>query len=48
MTQLRLNWKNTFIIGLGFFGVGLVWPLYNAYMPIFYAKFIEARPPSAT
>ncbi len=43
MTQLRLNWKNTFIIGLGFFGVGLVWPLYNAYMPIFYSKFIESK-----
>lgn len=40
---MRLNWKNTFIIGLGFFGVGLVWPLYNAYMPIFYSKFIESK-----
>ena len=38
-----LNWKNTFIIGLGFFGVGLVWPLYNAYMPILYSKFIESK-----
>jgi len=43
MTQLRLNWKNTFIIGLGFLGVGLVWPLYNAYMPILYSKFIESK-----
>jgi len=39
MTALRLNWKNTFIIGLGFFGVSLVWPLYNSYMPIFYQSF---------
>lgn len=40
---MKLNWKNTFIIGLGFFGVSLVWPLYNSYMPIFYAKFIESK-----
>ncbi len=40
---MKLNWKNTFIIGLGFFGVGLIWPLYNSYMPIFYAKFIESK-----
>lgn len=40
---MRLNWKNTFIIGLGFFGVGLVWPIYNSYMPILYGKFIESK-----
>lgn len=40
---MKLNWKNTFVIGLGFFGVSLVWPIYNAYMPIFYAKFIESK-----
>jgi maltose/moltooligosaccharide transporter len=36
---MKLNWKNTFIIGLGFFAVSIVWPIYNSYMPIFYAKF---------
>ncbi|MFZ5815040.1 MAG: MFS transporter, partial [Bacillota bacterium] len=40
---MKLNWKYTFVIGLGFFGVGLIWPIYNAYMPIFYAKFIESK-----
>lgn len=39
---MKLNWKNTFIIGFGFFGVGLVWPLYNTYMPIFYGNFIDS------
>lgn len=41
--RVKLNWKNTFIIGLGFFGVGLIWPIYNSYMPILYAKFIESK-----
>jgi len=36
---MKLNWKNTFVIGLGFFGVSLVWPIYNSYMPLFYATF---------
>jgi maltose/moltooligosaccharide transporter len=40
---MRLNWKNTFILGLGFFGVSLVWPIYNSYMPLFYAKFITSK-----
>lgn len=40
---MRLNWKNTFIIGLGFFSIGLVWPIYNSYMPILYAKFIQDK-----
>lgn len=40
---MKLNWKNTFIIGLGFFGVGLIWPIYNSYMPILYAKFIDSK-----
>lgn len=40
---MKLNWKNTFVIGLGFFSVALVWPIYNAYMPLFYARFIESK-----
>jgi len=36
---MKLNWKNTFVIGLGFFGISLVWPIYNSYMPLMYAKF---------
>lgn len=40
---MKLNWKNTFVIGLGFFGISLVWPIYNAFMPLLYAKFIESK-----
>ncbi len=39
---MRLNWKNTFLIGLGFFSVGLVWPIYNIYMPLFYDRYIDS------
>jgi len=40
---VKLNWKNTFIIGLGFFGVSIVWPIYNTYMPILYDRFIDLK-----
>lgn len=40
---MKLNWKTTFIIGLGFFGVSIVWPIYNTYMPIFYDKFTDSN-----
>jgi maltose/moltooligosaccharide transporter len=40
---MKLNWKNTFIIGLGFFGISLVWPIYNSYMPLLYDKFITSK-----
>lgn len=40
---MRLNWKNTFIIGLGFFSVSLVWPIYNSYMPLLYAKYLTSK-----
>lgn len=40
---MRLNWKHTFVIGLGFFGISLVWPIYNQYMPLLYAKYLESK-----
>lgn len=40
---MRLNWKNTFVLGIGFFGISLIWPIYNSYMPVFYAKYIESK-----
>jgi maltose/moltooligosaccharide transporter len=39
---MRLNWRNTFLIGLGFFSVSVVWPIYNAYIPLLYDKFIPS------
>jgi len=32
---MKLNYKRTFLIGFGFFGIGILWTLYNAYVPIF-------------
>lgn len=40
---MKLNWKNTFVIGLGFFGISLVWPIYNSYMPLLYEKYIASK-----
>ncbi len=31
----KLNYKRTFLIGFGFFGISVMWKLYNDYVPIF-------------
>jgi len=31
----KLNWGFTFLIGFGFFGISVLWTLYNAYVPIY-------------
>lgn len=33
-------WVRTLILGLGFFAISAVGPLYDSYMPIFYQKFL--------
>lgn len=32
---LKLNWGFTFLIGLGFFGIEVLWRLYNNFVPIY-------------
>ena len=32
--KLKLNWKNTFKIGFAFFGILMLWQIYNHYCPI--------------
>jgi MFS family permease len=32
---MKLNWGKTFLIGFGFFGISVMWQVYNAFMPIF-------------
>lgn len=39
---VKLNYKNTFILGFGFFAISLVWPLYNNYVPLFLEKFLNS------
>ncbi len=32
---MKLDYRRTFILGFGFFGISVVWSMYNAYVPIF-------------
>jgi MFS family permease len=32
---MRLNYGKTFLLGFGFFGVSVIWGVYNAFVPIF-------------
>ncbi|MBN1315807.1 MAG: SLC45 family MFS transporter [Anaerolineales bacterium] len=33
----RFPYKKTFVLGLGFFGISIIWPLFNNFVPIFLA-----------
>ena len=40
---MKLNYGKTFLLGLGFFGVSVIWSVYNAFVPIFLAdRFLMA------
>nr|MBN1228557.1 MFS transporter [Anaerolineae bacterium] len=32
---MKLDWKKTFLIGFGFFGISVMWQLYDSFVPIF-------------
>ena len=32
---MKLDWKKTFLLGFGFFGISVMWTLYNTYVPIY-------------
>lgn len=36
---MKLDMKKTFILGLGFFGINLLWPVYNAFVPIMLEQY---------
>jgi maltose/moltooligosaccharide transporter len=38
MMSARLNYGKTFLLGFGFFGVSVIWGVYNAFVPIFLAE----------
>lgn len=42
METVKLNYRNTFLLGLGFFCISITWPLYNAFVPIFLSKYISS------
>ena len=35
MTDRKFPWSRTFLIGFGFLGISLIWPIFNQYIPIF-------------
>ncbi len=40
----RLNYGKTFLLGFGFFGVSIIWGVYNAFVPIFLADKFHISP----
>jgi Na+/melibiose symporter-like transporter len=40
----RLNYGKTFLLGFGFFGVSVIWGVYNAFVPIFLADKFDLAP----
>ena len=39
---MKLDYKKTFILGLGFFSASIVWPIYNNYVPIMLETYIKS------
>jgi len=39
----KLNYKQTFLLGLGFMVVSMIWAGYNAYMPIFLGRYTNSN-----
>src|SRR6056297_2818575 len=39
MQQKKMSYPQIFVLGFGFFGVSLIWALYNAFVPIFLKSF---------
>ena len=42
MNNGKLNYSNTFLLGLGFFCISITWSLYNSFVPIFLNKYISS------
>jgi Na+/melibiose symporter-like transporter len=40
----RLNYGKTFLLGFGFFGVSVIWGVYNAFVPIFLSEKFGLSP----
>lgn len=38
---MKLDYKKTFILGLGFFAISILWPVYNAFVPVILENYIE-------
>lgn len=36
---MQLDYRKTFLLGFGFFGISLIWSVYNSYVPIFLREY---------
>jgi maltose/moltooligosaccharide transporter len=41
---MKLNYGKTFLLGFGFFGVSVIWGIYNAFVPLFLANRFDLAP----
>ena len=41
---MRLNYGKTFLLGFGFFGVSVIWGVYNAFVPLFLSEKFHLAP----
>lgn len=41
---MKLNYGKTFLLGFGFFGVSVIWMVYNAFVPLFLANKFNLAP----
>jgi maltose/moltooligosaccharide transporter len=41
---MRLDYRKTFLLGFGFFGVSVIWGVYNAFVPLFLANKFNLSP----
>jgi maltose/moltooligosaccharide transporter len=41
---MRLDYRKTFLLGFGFFGVSVIWGVYNAFVPLFLANKFDLSP----
>ena len=41
---MKLNYGKTFLLGLGFFGVSVIWGIYNVFVPLFLANKFGLAP----
>lgn len=41
---MKLNYGKTFLLGFGFFGVSVIWGVYNAFVPLFLANKFNLSP----
>lgn len=39
---MKLDYKKTFMLGLGFFSASIIWPVYNSYVPIMLEHYIKS------